>query len=169
MTDQPLTQDIETAWLLEMTATVQRAGVLPPDRETVGRQIAAIVKLRRALEEHRALLAEHMHDLLDPRETYMLDGVGAFTRTRGSKSVKYDNEKLLPVVLDSTRRELNTETGELEPVREEPWQKVVRVWTMPPSKAPSTRALKEYGIEGARLDEFRTSEDGRLTVKFEEA
>lgn len=132
--------------------------------EETARTVAALTHLlavgRAALEDLKAAL----HHQLGARESLVIDGVGIFTRTWSSQSTKWDHEGLRRWILDS-RAPADRATGEIPD--ESPLDKVLACYTFPPSSAPSTTALKKRGMTDDQMDEFRTRDGKRPTVKVE--
>lgn len=154
-------------WTL-LGAQADFLGELGPgtDAEATARTVAALAHLlavgRAALEDLKTAL----HDQLPAKETLVIDGIGAFTRSWTSDSTRWDNDAAIRWVLDS-RPPADPETGEIRD--ESPVEKLLACYTFPPSKGPSVTALRARGITDDFLDELRTREGKRPTVKIESA
>lgn len=162
MTMTPLNNpaDIDPDWLDQLGAIVRNT-TPPADPEAGARMLVAIDNLRRDLATHREDIEAIMHTTIGRESTLAIDGLGAFTPSYASTKVTWDNENLARLVVDSWRHDKTTG----ERIEEAPHEKILRVWTIPPSRKPSTTALAEYGIDKDALDEFRTRENGRRTIK----
>lgn len=141
---------------------------IPPgdDAETTARTVAALTHLLAIGRARLDDLKVALHHQLPSAETLVLDGVGGFTRSWTSASTRWDNAAVIRWVLDS-RPPADPETGEIRD--ESPVDKLLACYTFPDSRAPSVTALKARGMTDEALDEFRTREGKRPTVKVEQA